>query len=87
MDSSGELQESTPIERVLPELGVRREVRIVGIRVAGRSTQGVIIFDTAEGEKAVAVERISDEDEEDEEGDEENGDETDNEIDSGGGEA
>ncbi len=36
MDSSGELQESTPIERVLPELGVRREVRIVGIRVAGR---------------------------------------------------
>ncbi len=36
MDSSGEFQESTPIERVLPELGVRREVRIVGIRVAGR---------------------------------------------------
>jgi membrane-associated phospholipid phosphatase/tRNA A-37 threonylcarbamoyl transferase component Bud32 len=36
MDSSGESQESTPIERVLPELGVRREVRIVGIRVAGR---------------------------------------------------
>ena len=34
MDSSGETQES--IERVLPELGVRREVRIVGIRVAGR---------------------------------------------------
>jgi DNA gyrase subunit A len=30
-----------------------------GIRLAGRATQGVIIFDTAEGERVVSVERIS----------------------------
>jgi DNA gyrase subunit A len=30
-----------------------------GIRVAGRSTQGVIVFDTHEAEKVVSVERIS----------------------------
>jgi DNA gyrase subunit A len=29
------------------------------IRVAGRSTQGVIVFDTHETEKVVSVERIS----------------------------
>jgi DNA gyrase subunit A len=33
-----------------------------GIRVAGRGTQGVIVFDTAAGEKVVAVERITEED-------------------------
>jgi DNA gyrase subunit A len=31
-----------------------------GIRVAGRSTQGVIVFRTAEDEKVVSVERITD---------------------------
>ncbi|WP_405048135.1 DNA gyrase subunit A [Flexibacterium corallicola] len=33
---------------------------VTGIRVAGRSTQGVIVFKTAEDEKVVGVERISD---------------------------
>ena len=33
-----------------------------GIRVAGRATQGVIVFDTAEQERVVAVERISEPD-------------------------
>ncbi len=33
--------------------------RVEGIRIAGRSTQGVIVFDTAEGERVVSVERIS----------------------------
>jgi DNA gyrase subunit A len=37
---------------------------VSGIRVAGRSTQGVIVFDTHETEKVVSVERISDEGEE-----------------------
>jgi DNA gyrase subunit A len=32
-----------------------------GIRLAGRSTQGVIVFNTAEGEHVVSVERLSDE--------------------------
>ena len=29
------------------------------IRIAGRSTQGVIVFDTADGERVVSVERLS----------------------------
>jgi DNA gyrase subunit A len=29
-----------------------------GIRIAGRSTQGVIVFDTAEEERVVSVEHI-----------------------------
>jgi len=35
-----------------------------GIRIAGRSTQGVIVFTTAEGERVVSVERLSEEGEE-----------------------
>lgn len=31
-----------------------------GIRIAGRNTQGVTIFRTAEGENVVSVERIGD---------------------------
>jgi DNA gyrase subunit A len=34
---------------------------VSGIRIAGRSTQGVIVFDTAEDEKVVSVERIREE--------------------------
>ena len=30
-----------------------------GIRIAGRSTQGVIVFNTAEDEKVVSVERVA----------------------------
>jgi DNA gyrase subunit A len=33
-----------------------------GIRVAGRGAQGVIVFNTGEGEQVVAVERITEED-------------------------
>lgn len=43
-------------------------VPVGGIRIAGRSTKGVTIFNTADGEKVVSVERISETD-----GDEENG--------------
>jgi DNA gyrase subunit A len=34
---------------------------IDGIRIAGRATQGVIVFNTAEGERVVGVERLSEE--------------------------
>ncbi len=34
---------------------------IDGIRIAGRSTQGVIVFSTAEGERVVSVERLTEE--------------------------
>ena len=37
---------------------------VEGIRIAGRSTQGVIVFDTAEDERVVSVERISEDAEE-----------------------
>ena len=30
-----------------------------GIRIAGRSTQGVIVFTTAEGERVASVERLT----------------------------
>ncbi|RCS24249.1 DNA gyrase subunit A [Phyllobacterium salinisoli] len=46
-------------------------VPVGGIRIAGRSTKGVTIFNTAEGEKVVSVERISES--ETEEVEEENG--------------
>ena len=39
-------------------------VPVGGIRIASRATKGVTIFDTAEGEKVVSVERISEPDEE-----------------------
>jgi DNA gyrase subunit A len=32
-----------------------------GIRIAGRSTQGVIVFNTAEDEQVVSVERVTEE--------------------------
>jgi len=35
-------------------------VPVEGISIVGRSTQGVIIFDTAEDERVVAVEHIPD---------------------------
>ncbi|MGO4837577.1 DNA gyrase C-terminal beta-propeller domain-containing protein, partial [Rhizobiaceae sp. 2RAB30] len=34
-------------------------VPVGGIRIASRATKGVTIFNTAEGEKVVSVERIS----------------------------
>lgn len=39
---------------------------VTGIRLAGRSTQGVIVFNTSAEEKVVAVERISEADDDDE---------------------
>ena len=35
------------------------------IRIVGRGTQGVIVFDTAEGEKVVSVERLTEDDDAD----------------------
>ena len=35
---------------------------VSGIRIAGRSTQGVIVLNTAEDERVVSVERLSEED-------------------------
>ena len=37
---------------------------VSGIRIAGRSTQGVIVLNTADDERVVSVERLSEEGEE-----------------------
>ena len=69
---------SFPVEEsdqimLVTDAGKLIRVPVDGIRVAGRSTQGVTVFSTADDERVVSVERISDvgddEDAEDGEGD------------------
>src|SRR5258706_9010303 len=54
------LDENDPI-MLVTDGGQLIRCPVDGIRVAGRATQGVIVFDTAEGERVVSVERLSDE--------------------------
>jgi DNA gyrase subunit A len=66
---TGTLIASFPVEdgdqiMLVTDGGQLIRTRVEGIRIAGRSTQGVIVFDTAEGERVVSVERISEEGEE-----------------------
>ncbi len=73
-DKNGPIVASFPIENddqimLVTDGGKLIRVPVSGIRVAGRATQGVIVFDTAKGEKVVSVECIS-EPEEDEEANE-----------------
>ena len=73
-DRNGRLVASFPVEHrdqimLVTDGGQLIRCPIDGIRVAGRGTQGVTIFDTAEDEKVVSVERITD-DGEDNVGDE-----------------
>ncbi len=61
---TGPVVASFPIEdedqiMLVTDGGQLIRTRVEGIRIAGRSTQGVIVFDTAEGERVVSVERIS----------------------------
>jgi len=61
---NGKLVASFPVENgdevmLVTDGGQLIRCPVDGIRIAGRGTQGVIVFDTAEGEKVVAVERIS----------------------------
>jgi DNA gyrase subunit A len=65
---SGSLIASFPVEdedqlMLVTDAGQLIRTRVEGIRIVGRSTQGVIVFDTAEGERVVSVERISEESE------------------------
>ncbi len=64
---NGELVASFPVEEtdqimLVTDRGQLIRCPVNGIRIAGRSTQGVIVFDTAEDERVVSVERISEED-------------------------
>ncbi|MGL4288571.1 MAG: DNA gyrase subunit A [Phreatobacter sp.] len=72
-ERNGRLIASFPVEdkdqiMLVTDGGQLIRCPVDGIRVAGRSTQGVIVFNTDETEKVVSVERITDEGEGDEEG-------------------
>ncbi len=65
-EKNGRLVASFPVEEsdqimLVTDGGQLIRCPIDGIRVAGRSTQGVIVFSTAEGEKVASVERLTDE--------------------------
>jgi DNA gyrase subunit A len=62
----GRLVASFPVEEadqimLVTDGGQLIRCPVNGIRIAGRSTQGVIVFNTAEDEKVVSVERIGEE--------------------------
>jgi DNA gyrase subunit A len=70
-DKTGRLVASFPVEEsdqimLVTDGGKLIRTAVDGIRIAGRSTQGVIVFHTAEDEKVVSVERLSEEDSGDE---------------------
>ena len=61
---NGKLVASFPVEdddevMLVTDGGQLIRCPVEGIRIVGRGSQGVIVFDTAEGERVVAVERIS----------------------------
>jgi DNA gyrase subunit A len=71
-EKNGRLVASFPIEEtdqimLVTDGGQLIRCPVDGIRIAGRSTQGVIVFSTAEGEKVASVERLSEEGQEGEE--------------------
>jgi DNA gyrase subunit A len=66
-ERNGRLVASFPVEEsdqimLVTNRGQLIRCGVDGIRIAGRSTQGVIVFDTAEDERVVSVERIGEED-------------------------
>ncbi|MBI0140824.1 DNA gyrase subunit A [Bartonella sp. W8125] len=73
----GKLVAAFPVEEkdqimLVSDGGKLIRVPVAGIRIAGRSTKGVTIFDTAENEKVVSVERISESEEEDDDSNDNN---------------
>jgi DNA gyrase subunit A len=63
-EKNGNLVASFPVEEsdqimLVTDGGQLIRCPVDGIRIAGRSTQGVIVFNTAEGEKVASVERLS----------------------------
>jgi DNA gyrase subunit A len=66
---TGKLVASFPVEHadqimLVTDKGQLIRTGVDGIRIAGRSTQGVIVFDTADDERVVSVERLTEEGEE-----------------------
>src|SRR5271170_2730548 len=71
-EKNGRLVASFPVEEsdqimLVTDGGQLIRCPVDGIRIAGRSTQGVIVFTTAEGERVASVERLSEESQESEE--------------------
>jgi DNA gyrase subunit A len=67
---TGRLVGSFPVEEsdqvmLVTDQGKLIRTPVAGIRIAGRATQGVIVLDTAEDERVVSVERLSEEEGED----------------------
>jgi DNA gyrase subunit A len=65
-EKNGRLVASFPVEEsdqimLVTDGGQLIRCPVDGIRVAGRSTQGVIVFSTGEGERVASVERLSEE--------------------------
>ena len=65
-EKTGQLVASFPVEdqdqlMLVTNRGQLIRTRVDGIRIAGRATQGVIVFDTADDERVVSVERLSEE--------------------------
>ena len=63
---NGKLVASFPVEEsdqimLVTDGGQLIRCPVDGIRIAGRSTQGVIVFSTGEGEKVASVERLTEE--------------------------
>jgi DNA gyrase subunit A len=66
---NGRLVASFPVEEsdqimLVTNAGQLIRCPVDGIRIAGRATQGVIVLNTAEDERVVSVERLSEEGEE-----------------------
>jgi DNA gyrase subunit A len=66
-EKTGRLVASFPVEEtdqimLVTDQGKLIRTPVAGIRIAGRSTQGVIVLNTAEDERVVSVERLSEED-------------------------
>nr|WP_150525822.1 DNA gyrase subunit A [Roseibium sediminis] len=71
-DRNGHLISSFPVDEsdqimLVTDGGQLIRCPVDGIRIAGRATQGVIVFKTADDENVVAVERISEVDEDEDE--------------------
>ena len=69
---NGKLMASFPVEdsdqiMLVTDGGQLIRIPVEGISIVGRSTQGVIVFDTAEGEHVVSVEHIPDVESDDDE--------------------
>jgi DNA gyrase subunit A len=68
-EKNGRLVASFPVEdadqiMLVTDGGQLIRCPVEGIRIAGRATQGVIVFTTAEGERVASVERLTEEGEE-----------------------